>query len=105
MPGKEPRLGDAEKETQYVEGLPPGDEDHHSGDDPPADHDAGDPDPGPGAQKDDVAWDFEEEIAEEKYAGSPAIDIITEAEILVHLKRSKADIGPVYVRDEVDSRR
>src|SRR5438105_3527450 len=48
-----------------------------------------------------VARHFEEEITEEKDAGAPAEHGRGEAEILVHLERSEADIDAVEVADEV----
>ena len=51
--------------------------------------------------KNDIAWDFEEEVADEKDACTESVDGIGELQILKHLKFGKADVDAVDIGDDV----
>ena len=102
---EEAGLGDTEKEAQrrqLGEGLHEG-EQHR--DDAPADHDPGQPAPGPELVQGEVARDLEHDVAEEEDPrGEPELGR-GEPEVGVHAARSgKADGRPVQVVDEEHQR-
>jgi hypothetical protein len=98
---EEPRLGDPQKEPENVERRLAPDEHRARGDEPPEDHDARDPDPGPHPLEDEVRGDLEQEVADEEHAGADSIHGIAEAEILLHLELREPDVHPIEVREDV----
>ena len=93
--GEEARLGHPQQKTHDIEAGLAAHERHGGGDQPPADHDAGDPDAGAEALEREIARDLEQDVADEKNAGAGAVDRRREAEIRIHGKRGVADIHPV----------
>ena len=82
----------------------PRDEGGEARDNAPGDHDPRDPDPRADFFQNQIAWNFEQEIAEEENSGAPAIDIGAEAEILVHGQRGEGNIAAIDVGDAVGQR-
>jgi len=76
-------------------------ESHQGRDDSPTDHDAGDPEPGSGAVEDDVAGDFEEEVAKEEDAGAGGKDGVREPGDVVHGQFGETDVDAVDVGEDV----
>src|SRR5262249_51237960 len=91
--GKETGFCCAEQKADDQKAGGPCDQGHETGNDPPGDHDPRDPDPCADLFQDQIAWDLEQEVAEEKDAGAPAIEIGAEAEILVHGERSNGNVA------------
>jgi len=94
-------FGHAEKEAEDIEGGRTMAEGHDGGDDSPTDHDAGDPKAGSGAVEDDVAGDFEEEVAKEEDAGAGGKDGIREPGDAVHGQFGEANVDAVDVGEDV----
>jgi hypothetical protein len=67
----------------------------------PGNHDARDPDPCTDPDEYEVTRHLEKSVAEEKDAGTPAIDVGGESEIPVHRQRGERDIRAIDVRNEV----
>ena len=78
-----------------------GDEAHGGRHQAPADHDARDPDARAEFMQSEIAWNLEEDVADEKDAGAEAENLRREAEIFVHGKRGEADIDAVEEIDRV----
>ena len=76
-------------------------EGHEGGDDAPTDHDAADPESGPGAVKDDVAGDFKEEVAQKENAGAHGEDGVGKPGDVMHGQFGEADIDSVDVGQDV----
>ncbi len=93
--GEEAGFGDTEQEAHDVEARLPADQGHGGGDDPPAHHDARDPDARAESLQREIARHLEQEIADEEDAGAGSEHRRREAEILVHGERGEADIHPV----------
>jgi hypothetical protein len=98
---EEPGLGHTEQEPEQVE-LPRALCDHHQRrQDAPADHDPGDPHPGTEALQEQVAGNFEEEVADEEDACTKAVDGGRESEVLAHLELSESDVDAIDVVEDV----
>ena len=98
---QEPGLGGAQKEPQDVE-LGGGGDQHGAGrEQAPGDHDAGDPDLRTDLFQDQVAWDFEKDIADKKQPGAEAERGFAEVQLVEHLQFGKADIDAVQVGCQV----
>ena len=76
MPGKKPDSATPSRQAHGVELARGADERGAAGDDAPGDEDAADPDAGADLVEDEVAGDFEEEVAEEEDAGAEAVDAV-----------------------------
>jgi hypothetical protein len=72
--GEEAGFRHPEQETHDVETRLAGDERHGGRDQPPADHNAGDPDPRAEALKRKIARDLEQNVAREEDAGADPED-------------------------------
>ena len=72
-----------------------------NGDDTPADHDPGNPDPRPDLLEDHIAGDLEQEVADEEDAGAEAVDRIAEVEVDSHPQLGEADVDSVQVGRDV----
>jgi hypothetical protein len=59
----------------------------------PGQDDAGKPDLGAHLLQGNIAWNLEQEIADEEDAGAKAIGGIAETQLLPHLQGGKSDIG------------
>ena len=46
-------------------------------------------------------WDLESQVADEKDARSPAVDLFGEAQLGEHRQLGEGDVGPVQVVDDV----
>ena len=51
--------------------------------------------------QDDVAGDFEDEIAEEEHSGAESVDALAEVEVGEHLQLGEANVDAVDVGDDV----
>ena len=99
-------LGEAEQKTDEVKAPFADDECRGTGNQPPADHDAGDPQPRADLVEDDVARHFEQEIAEKECGPrTQAESGLAEAQILAHGQRSETDIHPVDLADQIQQSR
>src|SRR3954451_12105267 len=98
---KEPRLRNPQQTANYDKARGTLNECHTGRDYSPRDHDTSDPPPSPCLLQHKVARDLKNEIAEEEYTGTKAINIRRNAEIGVHPDGSKANIDPVDVRQDV----
>jgi len=105
--GEESGFGEAEEETEGVEGPRAVDEHEADGDDAPGDHDAGDPAAGADALLDEVGGEFEEEVAQEKDGSAEGEDFFGEAgdagdgDVFHHFEFGDGDIDAVDVVEEV----
>ena len=99
--GEQPRLGETEQEAYRHEAVGAGRESGAARDDPPGDHDAGDPDARADLFEDDVARHLEQHVAPEERAGRHAVPRRVEADILVHRQRGEADIDAVEIAEEI----
>ena len=68
---------------------------------PQVNEDAAYPDASADFVEDDVAGDFEDEIAQEEDASSEAVDALGELEVGEHLQLGEADVDAIDVRDDV----
>ena len=100
--GEEAGLGDAEEETQGVEGVRAFDQTHAGGDDAPGDHDAGDPKAGADLAKEEIAGQIEEALAKKEDAGARAVDGGRQHEVAAHLQRGEAYVDAVQVGKDVE---
>src|SRR6185295_16192497 len=98
---EEPGFGYPEQETQEDKAGGAGGDGCQTGNDAPGEHDAGDPPPSAYFFQHDIAWDFEQRITEKENTGAPSISISAQAEILVHGKCGKGDVGAVDVSHQV----
>ena len=101
-PREKAGFGGAEQEAQDIETDRALHECHGAGDDPPGEHDPGNPDPCPDAMQDEIRRDLKQEVADEEYAGAESKRRCGKPDILVHRQRGKTDIDPVQVRDEIE---
>ena len=108
--GEEPRLRDAEEEAERVEhrlvrdAEPRGDradEGEEGGDDAPAQHDAGDPEPRAEPVQGEVGGHFQQEVGDEEQPRAEAVGRLRQAERRVHLQLGEADVHAVQVGDEI----
>ncbi|MNF99109.1 hypothetical protein D3C84_819950 [compost metagenome] len=97
-PGIEAGLEGPQEEAQDVELRRGGDERLEDADDAPADGDAHDRLARPDFLQQGVGRDFKEEIAEEEYAGTQAVDRFAELERVEHLQLGEPDVHPVQPR-------
>ena len=103
--GEEAGFGDAEQAGAWCRTRPGrADERGAAGDDAPGDEDAADPDARADLVQDEVAGDFEEEVAEEEDAGAEAVDALRELEVAEHLQLGEADVDAIDVGDDVGER-
>ena len=93
--GEKSGLRRTEDEAHRVERVRPDHERHAGRDQPPADHDPGDPAPGADLLQRQVARHFDQEVGDEEQAGTEAEHGGRQSEILVHLQRRKPDVDPV----------
>jgi hypothetical protein len=93
--GEEARFGDAQQKAHHVETGLAIDKSHGGGDEPPADHDARDPDGRAESLERQIARDLEQDIADEKDAGAGPEHRGRETEVLVHGERGEPDIHPI----------
>ncbi|MNS39450.1 hypothetical protein D3C72_717320 [compost metagenome] len=96
-PRQKARFGGAEQEAQNVE-LCGGSDEHGAGrEQPPGDHDAGDPDLRPDFFQDQIARNLENDIADKKQTGAQAESRFAELQMLEHLQFGEADVDPVQI--------
>jgi hypothetical protein len=94
-PGKKPASAMPSQKAHEVEAALAADQRHRRGDQPPADHDARDPDARAESLEREIARDLEQDVADKEDAGPGAEDGRREAEIRVHGERGEADIHSV----------
>jgi hypothetical protein len=82
-------------------GNRPCDERHRAGNDPPREHDAGDPLAGAEPLQQQIRRHLEHEVGDEEDAGAESVLRRRQPEILVHRQRGEADVDAIEVRDEV----
>jgi len=92
---------DAEQEAEHQERRRPGDQRAGRRHKPPADHDPRDPRARAEPLQREVARHFEEEIAEKENPGAEPVGLGVDADRLVHLQRSKSDVDPVDVANDI----
>src|SRR5438309_1534829 len=78
--GIESGLGQAEQESQRVETGRAAHEHHGGGDDPPGQHDSGNPPTRPHSLHDQVAGHLEQEVSDEEHAGAETVDDVAQAQ-------------------------
>ncbi len=98
---KEPGLGHAEQKPHHIELRRRGDEQRERGNQPPGDHDAGDPHPRANPVKNEVARHLEQKIAEKKDARAEPVHRIGKPEVALHLQLGEANVHPVEIGDEI----
>src|SRR4051794_20822975 len=89
---KKARFGQTQQKTERVKTERRSNEDHRDRDNSPGDEDSGDPNPRADAVHDQIARHFKEEISDEENARAKSKNRFTELQILVHLKRGKANV-------------
>ncbi len=99
---EEAGFGHPQQEAQPVEAERPPDEHHGRRQEPPRDHEAGDPNARAQSRQDEVAGDPERHVAEKEDTGSEAVDGGAEAQVGVHLERGNPDVGPVQEAHDVE---
>src|SRR3984893_11181633 len=72
-----------------------------SRDDPPGDHDAGDPKPRTNSLEKDVGRHLKQEISDEEQSGTQPEGRLTETKRLVHMKLCEADIHAIEIGYEI----
>src|SRR5712664_2703162 len=72
-----------------------------SRDDPPGDHDAGDPKPRANSLEKDVGRHLKQEIGDEKQPGTQSKGRLAETKRLVHMKLCEADIHAIEISNEI----
>jgi len=72
---------------------------------PPSDHDAGDPDARADLLENDVARDLEQDVTPKERAGGHAVPCGIEAKVFVHGQRGKADIDAIEIAEEISQDR
>jgi hypothetical protein len=77
------------------------DECHGARQDPPAQHDPGDPFAGAESFEQQVGWHLEDEIRDEEDAGAETERGLRQTEILVHRECGETHVYAVQIRDEV----
>ncbi|MOA23536.1 hypothetical protein D3C78_1441630 [compost metagenome] len=109
-PGEEAGFADAEQEAQHIEhgagldveerrqGRGEGHGHRHHG---PGDHDPGDPEARAEAVQQQVAGNFEDEIAPEEHAGAQGVDSVAELQVAEHVELGESDIDPVEIGRDV----
>src|SRR5882724_6990375 len=70
-------------------------------DDPPGDHDAGDPNPRANPLEKDVGRHLKQEISDEKQPGAQSKGRLAETKRLVHMKLCEADVHAIEIRNEI----
>jgi hypothetical protein len=100
MPGKNPasqhRFIGQSGGARYLR-----DEGERAGDDAPADHDAGDPDPRTDPLEEQVGRHLEQEVGDEEQPGAEPERRLVEPERLVHMQLGEADIDAIEIGNEV----
>jgi len=104
MARRESRLGRAEQQAQRDETVLAPDEGRRRRDQPPAHHDAGQPDARADAVHDVIAGRLDEAIADEEDPGREAIELGGESHLLVHGERRETDVHAVEIGDEESDR-
>ena len=99
--GKKSGFGKTQKESKGNKARPvPGDR-HQAGNDAPAHHDPGDPEPRSDAVQDVIARYLEQGVADEEAPGPPTEENGRKPEIAVHRQRGKADVDPVEISRDI----
>ncbi|MNL24266.1 hypothetical protein D3C87_1456940 [compost metagenome] len=99
--GEEARFKSAEQEARDVKLHRRLHEHHGGGDQTPADHNPHDRLTRSDLSQEQVARDFEQDIACEENSSAQAVDSIAETEILLHAQRSKADVNAIQIGHDV----
>ena len=90
--GEEPGLSRAEQEPQHVEHHFVLHERHQEGNDAPADHDPGEPDPGAELLHHHVAGQFKDRVGDEEQAGSETVGRGADSDIRLQVLVGVADV-------------
>jgi hypothetical protein len=98
---KESGLGSAQQEADDGEGHRTRDQGGQAGDDAPADHDPGNPQPSADFFQDHIAGHLEYEIAPEERAGRESEGSDGHVEISPHRQSGEAHVDPINVRQNV----
>ena len=101
-PREKARLGSPEQEAQNIQADRPLHECRRARDDPPGEHDPGNPHPRPDPVQDEVRRDLEQKVADEEYPGGEPECRRGKPEILVHGQGGESDVDPVQVGDEIE---
>ena len=104
-PRQEPGLGHAEQKPHHVERRQAADPCGRDDDHPPRQHDPREPSPRTDAHQHEVARDLEQAVADEEDPGREPVHGRTEAQVLVHLQRRKADVRAVDEAEEEQQHR
>ena len=103
--GEESRLRRAEKKAHGVKHRDRLDEHHRHRDEPPDDHDPGNPDAGADALHHQVARHLEQEVADEEQSGSQPVDRpehrLVDPEHFAQMQLGEAKVDPVDVSDDI----
>src|SRR5262249_30337272 len=89
-PGRKASLGNSEQESKCIEAGRTPYEHHRRGQQPPRDHDPGDPNPSAHAGEDQIARDLEQDVTQKKDPRTEPVNGGAEPEVLVHLERGEA---------------
>ncbi len=98
--GKQSRLGQPEQEAYRHKAVGAGGE-GATRNDPPCDHDAGDPNAGADFLEDNVARHLEQDISPKEGARRHAVHRRVEPEIFVHRQRGEADVDAIEIAEEI----
>src|SRR5262249_54305171 len=102
--GKESRLSEAEEKSKQIEHPGAAHEHRQRRDDPPRNHDAGDPDSRAQTRQREVARDLEHHVAQEKDSGAETIGRRGEMQDAVHLQRREAHVDAIEVGEDVQEK-
>jgi len=105
QPGKEPGLGDAQQKPHGAEARRPADRGGEPGQDPPGDHDAGDPQPRADLLHDQVTRQLENRVAPIKCAERKAKGGSRHPEIIAHGQPGEADVDAVDIGQQIAQHR
>jgi hypothetical protein len=98
---EEAGFGDSEQQADNVEAQFSQDECLCAGNDPPSEHDPGDPAARAKGIQCKVARHLEEEVGEKENPGSSAEGSCGEIEVGAHCRSGEADIDPVQIGNEI----